>query len=229
MLNKGARVVTILVSYFLFLVSAQGAFAQYGQYGAYGAYGPYGQGESNSILVDKMVGMNTVTSKGGQTTITYVDNLSSSDKRFKADQIVTFKVKVKNTSDHKLTGIVVRDILPSTLTPIDTFKGYNASNQIITLADDLQLNAGEEVVMIVKTRVVSQDKLPTDQGVICNANKASASNDKVADEDISQFCIEKDVIGVKTQPTAGPELGLGLLALQMLGLGSGIYLKKKSN
>ncbi|MGB5034771.1 MAG: hypothetical protein WBO56_03165 [Microgenomates group bacterium] len=114
---KGTRVVTFLLSGFLFLSLGQGALAQYGQYGA---YGPYGQGgQSNSILVDKTVGMNQVTTKGGTTSTTFVDNLGSTDQRFFAGQTVSFKIKVKNTSDHKLSNIVVKDTLPTSLEAVD--------------------------------------------------------------------------------------------------------------
>lgn len=225
-MNKGTRVVTFLLSGFLFLSLGQGALAQYGQYGA---YGPYGQGgQSDSILVDKTVGMNQVTSKGGVTSTTFVDNLTSSDNRFYAGQTVSFKIKVKNTSDHKLSNIVVKDTLPTSLEAVDA-KNYDAGSRTITLSSGLALNAGEETVFTVNTKVIAQEKLPTDQGVFCVYNKAVASNSTVNDDDSAQFCIEKKVLGVKTQPIAGPEYGLGLLALQMLGVASGLYLKKKGN
>ena len=226
MLNKGTRVVLFLISYFLFLISAPGVFAQYGQYGA---YGPYGQGgQSESILVDKTIGMNQVTTKGGVTSTTFVDNLASSDNRFYAGQAVGFKIKVKNTSDHKLSNIVVKDTLPASLEAVDN-KNYDANSRTITLSSDLTLNAGEETVFTVNTKVITQEKLPTDQGVFCVYNKAYATNNVVSDDDTAQFCIEKKVIGVKTQPEAGPEYGLGLLALQMFGVASGLYLKKRGN
>jgi len=226
MLNKGTRVVGI----FLILLAIQvagsmhSAVAQYGQYGSYGSYGQGGQAES--ILVDKTVGMSQVTTKGGTTTVNFVDNLASSDQRFYAGQTVTFKIKVKNTSDHKLSNVVVKDILPASLVPVDV-KNYDTNSRTIALSDNLALNSGEESVFTVNTKVIAQEKLPTDQGVFCIYNKATASNGVVADDDTAQFCIEKKVIGVKTQPQAGPEYGLGLLALQMLGIGSGIYLKKR--
>lgn len=229
MLNKGTRVVGI----FLVLLTIQVAGSMSSvkaQYGQYGAYGPYGQGgQSDSILVDKTIGMSQVTTKGGVTSTTFVDNLASSDQRFYAGQTVAFKIKVKNTSDHKLTNIVVKDTLPNSLEQASTKGGVSSNDRTIILADNLSLNAGEETVFNVNTKVVAQEKLPTDQGVFCVYNKANASNGSVSDDDTAQFCIEKKVIGVKTQPQAGPEYGLGLIALQMLGVASGMYLKKKGN
>jgi len=225
MLNKGTRVVGI----FLVLFAVQVAGSMLPVRAQYGAYGPYGQGgQSESILVDKTIGMNQVTTKGGVTSTTFVDNLTSSDNRFYAGQVVTFRVKVKNTSDHKLSNIVVKDTLPAGLEPTDS-KNYDANNRTITLSSNLSLNAGEETVFNVNTKVVAQEKLPTDRGVFCVYNKAYASNGTVSDADTSQFCIEKKVLGVKSQPNAGPEYGLGLLALQMFGVASGLYLKKRGN
>lgn len=224
MLNKGTRVVGI----FLVLLAIQVAGSMHSVKAQYGQYGAYGQGgQSESILVDKTVGLNQVTTKGGVTSTTFVDNLASSDQRFYAGQAVTFKIKVKNTSDHKLTNLVVKDTLPNSLEQ-DSTKGGVASQTII-LTDNLTLNSGEETIFTVNTKVVAQEKLPTDKGVFCVYNKAYAYNSVVGDNDTSQFCIEKKVLGVKAQPNAGPEYGLGLLALQMLGLGSGVYLKKKSS
>ncbi len=228
MLNKGTRVVGIFLVLLAILVagSMNSVKAQYGQYGA---YGPYGQGgQSESILIDKTIGMNQVTTKGGVTSTTFVDNLASSDSRFYAGQAVTFKIKVKNTSDHKLSNIVVKDTLPTSLEAVDN-KNYDVNSRTITLSSNLTLNAGEESVFTVNAKVVAQEKLPSDRGVFCVYNKAFAYNLAVGDDDTAQFCIEKKVIGVKAQPNAGPEFGLGLLALQIFGVASGLYLKKRGN
>lgn len=226
MLTKGTRVVTI----FFVLLAMQIAGSMLPVQAQYGQYGSYGQGgQSDAILVDKTVGMNQVTTKGGITSTNFVDNLSSSDQRFYAGQTVSFKIKVKNTSDHKLTNIVVKDTLPNSLEQASTKGGVASDDRILVIADNLSLNSGEEAVFTVNAKVVAQEKLPTDQGVFCVYNKAYASNSTVGDDDTAQFCIEKKVLGVTTQPQAGPEYGLGLLALQMLGLGSGLYLKKKGN
>ncbi len=225
MLNKGTRVVRIFLVLLAILIAGSmlPVEAQYGQYGSYGQ-----GGQSESMVVDKTIGMSKVTTKGGTTSTTFVDNLASSDQRFYAGQMVTFKVKVRNTSDHKLVNIMVKDTLPATLEAISA-KNYDVNGRTITLSDNLTLNSGEETVFTVNTKVVTQEKLPADQGVFCVYNRAYAYNSVVSDDDTAQFCIEKKVLGVKTQPEAGPEYGLGLLALQMFGVASGLYLKKKGN
>lgn len=225
---KGRRVFTqILVTIItaLTLVTAQSVYADYGTYGAYGSTAP-----SESILIDKLVALpNGATTKGGTTTYTYVDNLSSNDKRFSPGQEVTFKIKVKNTSSRTLNVVKVKDTLPAYLT-------FVSGNDTVSAGS---FTSGQEKEFIVKARVASQDKLPTDKSIICVANKATAyevvSTSKggvdqqgLTDEDTAQFCIEKQVQNVTNVPKAGPEMGFGIVALEMAGLGFGMLIKKRA-
>jgi uncharacterized repeat protein (TIGR01451 family) len=192
-------------------------FAQYGQYG--------GETPSYSILIDKMVGKPTQT-KGGSQTVTYVDNLSPSDPRFSPNQQVWFKVKVKNTSIQNLTAIQVTDYVPSYLMPIEGPGKWNPDNRTISWnAGDFGVD--EEKVYYIKMQVFDQSLLPSDKGLFCVVNKVEAKKDNVAyDDDTAQLCIEKQVVGAKTVPQAGPEYGMILLTLNLLGMGFGIKLKK---
>lgn len=213
-----------VLSAILVLCSASSAHASYGSYGSYGAYGTGAQ--NASLLVDKKVSLSSATTKGGKNKISFVDNLASNDPRFVPGQNVYFKIKVKNTSDVKQSNILVKDVLPAYLEPVN-MPNYDATTRTVVLTDNLSLEAGKGAIFTVNTKVVGQDQLPTDQGVMCVYNKAYGSNTSVSDDDSAQFCIEKQVIGVTTQPSAGPEYAMGLLALQMIGLGSGLYLKKR--
>ncbi len=215
-MKRGRRVVIFLAAILLFVGMFSPVFAQYGPYG--------GPDVSKSILLDKKIG-NPYQSKGSS--IEYLDNLSSSDYKFSPGQNVYFKITVKNTSDTKIYGITVKEFVPSYLTLVDGPGSYNSDNRTITI------NAGdfgkdEEKVYSFKFKIAGQEKLPSDKGVMCLVNKAEASNNEVYDDDTAQFCIEKQVFGVKEVPAAGPELGLGLLALQGLGLGTGIWLRKRN-
>jgi len=197
------------------------------QYGC--DYGQYGNGctPSQSITINKLVGR-VYTTKGGITEYEYVGNLSSSDPRFAPEQIVMFQIKVKNTSNIKLTNVTVKDYIPSYLEPIEGPGTYDVSTRIITFsAGDFDPN--QEKVYYIKMKVLAQDKLPADKGLFCEINKAQAYNDNVSDEDTAQFCIEKQVVGVVRTPSAGPDMGLGLGILEMLGLGAGFLIRKKSN
>ena len=186
----------------------------------------YGEPQpSFSIMIDKMVGK-PVNDKGGSADGNYVDNLSPSDPRYQPGNEVFFKLKVKNTSDEKLKDVTIKDFLPEFVSAIES-KFYKISNlrEITIDAGDLEID--EEKEYIVKARLLEQDKLPSDKGLICLVNKAQASNDKSSDEDTAQFCVEKEVLGVVSVPSAGPEMGILLITGQITMLGLGIALKKK--
>lgn len=216
------RLSAFLIATISFLILASTVSAQYGQYGPYGGNEP-----SLSIVVDKMVGKPTMT-KGGQTDADYVDNLSPSDTRFQPGSEVLFKVKVRNTSDSKLTNITVTDMLPEYVEQVAGKGAFNPeSREIVIAAGDFEPDEEKEYIITVK--VFAQDKLPADKGLMCLVNKAQAGNDQVSDEDTAQFCVEKEVLGVTSVPSAGPEMGLVLISGQIAALGLGMYLKKKTS
>ena len=192
--------------------------AQYGQYG--------GETPKYSILVDKMVGK--PGNSNDATKYTYVDNLSVSDPRFAPGQIVFFKIKVKNISTKKLTGMEVRDTLPSYLELIEGPGSYNASTrEVVWNAGDFNVN--QEKTFYLKMKVVSQASLPADKGLMCVVNFVKATSANAYDDDTAQLCIEKQVQGVSKVPSAGPELGLLILAGNLITASVGIYLRKKIN
>ncbi len=214
----------IVFSFLIILVATfyvpRSTFHVFGQYGQYG-----GETPSYSILVDKMVGMPTST-KGGTTTYQYVDNLSPTDPRFAPGQEVWFKIKVKNTSSQNLTAVEVTDYVPDYLMPLEgPGKWYPETKTIVWNAGDF--NVDEEKIYYLKMKVYDQSMLPADKGLICVVNKASAKKNDVAyDEDNAQLCLEKQVTGVEKQPTAGPDLGLGILTINALSLIVGLKLRK---
>ncbi len=190
-------------------------------------YGPYGPAGAPSILVNKMVGKPGGQTKGGLSSLEYVDNLSVNDYKFKPGQEIFFQLKVKNTSNQNLDNVTVKDYVPSYLEPIEGPGTYDGNSRIITI------NAGsfsvdEEKIYVFKMKILSQDKLPADKGLFCLVNKADASTDGTYDDDTSQFCIEKEVVAPVKVPSAGPELGLILLGGELTTLGLGIWLKKKN-
>ncbi len=216
-MKRGRGVVIFIATILLFVGLSLPVFAQ---------YGPYGGGVSKSIIIDKSI-YNPNQSKGGSTDASYIDNFYSTDFKFSPNQEIKFRLKVKNTSDSILYGITVKDFVPSYLEPKEYPGDYNSENRTLTLnAGDFGVN--EEKIYYFTFKILPQNKLPNDKGVMCLVNKAEASGDSVYDDDTAQFCIEKLVVGVKEVPAAGPELGLGLLALQGLGLGAGIWLRKRN-
>lgn len=206
--------IVVLATFYLLL--STDVAAQYGQ-----------PSPSLSITIDKTVGKPNLN-KGGAADVEYVNTLGPSDPRFKPGQDIYFRLKIKNTSNVTLYGVVVKDFIPSYLTPIEGAGTYDSQNRTVSLnAGDF--GADEEKTYYMKMRINSQDYLPADKGLFCLINKAQAYNNFTYNDDSSQFCIEKEVKPVTQVPSAGPEMGLALLALNMLGIGAGITFKKLSN
>lgn len=213
--------VLVALSYIINLLTVT-VYSQYGEYGQYGVTPP-----GISIRVDKLVGKPNET-KGGTAEQDYVDNLSSSDPRFIPGQEIFFKIKVKNTSDVKIKNVTVKDSLPDFIEPVDGPGSFDSNSRTITFsAGDLEID--EEKVFFLKMRLLSQEILPADQGLICLVNKAEAFDGGVSAEDTSQFCVEKEVLGVTAVPSAGPEMGMALLTGEILILGIGLTLKRISS
>ncbi len=190
-----------------------------------GQYGQYGQPcPSYAIVVDKMVGKPGTSNDS--TVYEYVDNLSVSDPRFKPDQVVFFKIKVKNTSTTKLVGMEVKDTIPSYLDPLEGPGTYNSTTREITWnAGDFEVD--QEKVFYLKMKVLPQANLPADKGLFCVTNFVKANSSNAYDDDTSQLCIEKQVTPGKTVPSAGPEMGILLFSGELALLGVGIYFKRK--
>jgi len=215
--------VALVLTLIYFLTNYSIVSAQYGQYGQ--------PSPAMTILVDKMVAKPSIT-KGGATNeatgAIYVDNLSASDSRYKAGQTVFFKIRVKNTSNIKLTNVTLKDFIPSYLETIEGPGTYDANSRTITFnAGDFEAN--QEKIYYLKTQVAGQNNLPSDKGLFCIVNKAQVSNGSVSDEDTSQLCIEKEVVGAPQVPSAGPEMGLVLLMINALGIGVGLLIKNKAS
>lgn len=188
--------------------------------------GQYGQPcNSYSIVVDKMV------QKPG--TSDYVDNLSVSDPRYKPGEFVMFKVTIKNTSTTTFGGMTAKDYVPSYLTPVEGPGTFDSVNRVITF-DAGAFAVDEQKTFYMKMQVDSQANLPADKGLFCVVNRAVASSNTTSDEDSSQLCIEKQIPSVKgvstvvTVPATGPEFGLVFLAIDFIGLGIGLKMRKNS-
>jgi uncharacterized repeat protein (TIGR01451 family) len=221
-MKKLLAFVAVVLGFMLYVSQVSADYGCNGQYGQYGGCNP-----SYSILINKLVGVPAGSTVTDPTAPNYVDNLSPSDPRFKSGQLIFFKLVVKNTSNTGLTNVTVKDFVPSYIEPVSGPGTYDGNSRTITFnAGDFA--AGEEKVYYFKMQVDSVQYLPADKGLFCIVNKAQAYNNQASSEDSAQLCIEKQVAGVTTVPSAGPELGLLLLGLNLGGLGAGIFLKRKS-
>lgn len=217
-----ATIVTGVVALAIFVSPVSAETGQYGQYGQYGSGSP-----SEQILIDKLVTYTTET-KGATAEAEYVDNLSASDYRFKPGQQVYFKIKIKNTADTKLTNVTVTDILPMYVQNAKGDGAYDKNNNTITIKTGT-LNAGQEKEYRVTAQIKPQDQLPADKGILCMVNRSDVSTDQNAsDTDTAQFCVERQVEGVKNVPATGPEAWALLGLVQMGALAAGLKLRKTS-
>ncbi|MBU3957057.1 DUF11 domain-containing protein [Patescibacteria group bacterium] len=162
------------------------------------------------LLIDKMV-WDPVNGK-------FVDNLGINDYKFAPDEEITFRLEVKNVGDETFAKIDVRDYLPNYLEHI--------SGDIDFEIKDLEPDETE--VREFKARVVSADKFPSDESIICVVNRAEAWNGDEKDEDTTQVCMEKKVLGVTELPPTGPENWLLILPFSLLAGLVGLYLRKFS-
>ncbi len=221
---KKTLLVTAALALFL-LAAVKTTHADYGCSGQYGQYG--GCPPTQSIMIDKTVGK-VVTNGANSTTIGYVDNLSASDPRFKAGDIVYFQLKVKNTSTATENNVKVTDYVPSYIDPVEGPGNFDSASRTIVFSIP-QLNVDEVKTYTVKTQVVAQAKLNAIQALTCVTNKASAAVNSAYDEDTAQFCVEKQVVGVTQVPSTGPEHGIAVVVASLTSFGIGIFLKKKYN
>lgn len=218
-------VATIFITFTCGTVTATGTYGEYGQYGTTTV--------SNAILIDKLVSKPGTETRNGVTDMNYAeyyDNLSPSDAHFSPNQIVFFKLRVKNTSNVKQYNINVTDYVPSYVEPVEGPGTYDSNARKINFnAGDFEVN--EEKTYFFKMQVTNANNLPSDRSLVCLVNKAEAKNDNVFDDDSAQFCIEKQsggVTGVTMVPSTGPEYGLVLLGLEAATLGFGFFLKKRT-
>ena len=217
MTNKNL-LISVLLPTTIYLILTTNVLADYGQYGQYGQPVP-----AQTILIDKMYGKPTAPTKGGVINVEYVDNLTPSDPRFKPGAEVMFRLKVKNTSTIAITDVTVKDFVPTYMEPIEGPGTFDSTNRIITFPTG-SFNPNEEKTYYVKMQLYTQEKMPADKGLFCLTNKSQVYNNYTSDDDSAQFCVEKQVMGVKKAPESGPEAGILILGANTLlaGIGYGI-------
>lgn len=197
--------VLLIASLFVATKSAQAAVRCETQYGGGQVCVRTGQLQVNKRVLDP-------DSK------TFVDNLGLSSKRFRPSDEITFKIEVKNVGDATFNKVTVTDTLPSRLELVSGSLTFDLTN----------LTAGQTESRDIKVRVVSADRFPSDQSVICDVNTAGARSDtNESDRDTAQVCLEK-VAGQVTLPKAGPQGWFLTLLLSTIAGATGIYLTKFS-
>jgi uncharacterized repeat protein (TIGR01451 family) len=196
----------------------------------YGGYG--GAPPSSSMMVIKRVGRPIITKGGGvvcDSSVTYVDNFTTSDKRFQANENICFQITIQNTSNITINDIVFTDTIPSYLTPIAGPGVIQNGNTNQISFDASSFASSQQKIYYVLMQVVGADKLPNN--IVCQVNRVdiNGSDNAVSDSATSQFCIEKTMITSTptSVPATGPELGPLLLSSEIIMLGIGILLRKR--
>jgi uncharacterized repeat protein (TIGR01451 family) len=170
---------------------------------------------TSQILVDKLV--------KNPSTGAFVDNLGPSDSKFSPEGEVVFKIVVKNQGSQGISGVTVRDILPTYLDfvsgPADSHWNKETKELIFNVGD---LQAGETKEYEFKAKAVVKKDLPADKSVICITNWVEAKNDTKSDSDSAGLCISN----VSILPPTGPD-PLSLNLVFALGA-SGFWLIRKN-
>ena len=190
----------------------------------------YGGGEvcpsDYKFSIDKLV---QAPNKGGS----FVDNIAMDDMRFRANDTVTFKIKVTNTGDSEISTLTITDTLPENVT-LTKAPGSANGRTITYTVNNLKAKESREELITVTINNITSDK-----NVICLTNNVSAKDNNGNNaSDKASFCAEKetpsakptpqvyDKTPVKKIPETGPEM-LPLLGLIPAGL-AGLAMRRKS-
>lgn len=201
------KTLSILIATGFFLINSREVIASY----LYETTEP-----SSQIIIDKKVRSVLHDS--------WSDNLSKDNILFTADDLIEFKITIKNTGDQDLTNVKVVDYIPNYISRIFNPGDYSNDNRSIKWTYE-KLTPGEEKEEIIRVKVDNADKLPNSQQ-FCLVNKADVfTNEGPSDTDTSEFCIETRILAEKELPQAGSNLLLTTILASALA-GAGIIARK---
>jgi uncharacterized repeat protein (TIGR01451 family) len=150
----------------------------------------------------------------------FVENLIETDPKYKANNIIAFRIQVRNTGQTLLKDVKITDILPPELN-FHSGAGRLENGKLVIGAGDLEV--GESREFIIRTSVVSENEIVKTECNIVNSVEAKGKDNgnDVTSTDTTRFCIEKKVVEEL------PEAGAGSLLLLTASLtGVGIALRK---
>lgn len=145
------------------------------------------------------------------------DNLANADDpKFAPGKEVTFKLFIKNVGDAKFDKVRVTDTLPAILE-------LSSGDLSFDITD---LREGEVVEATIVAKVVSSDRFPVDQNLVCDVNTAEAVSGDSRDKDTARICARKQVLGAAPTPVTGPENWVYFLAFSAIAGSIGLLLLK---
>lgn len=217
-----------------------------------------GQTPNITVTIDKKVSdpnsivKKTTATKGGTTETveesdhkkyTYVENITAAntDMRYSPTQKIAFKLVVTNTSNQDIKNVVVTDTVPlDTVANISGDGTFDSQKKTVTIkVGDMKANESKEYY--ITGTIVTADRLPSEQPVICSVNQSNVSVEgNVMDDDNATFCIEKETgtvtkggKPVHTAPTVEKTPPTGPAAFALIPLAAsaiaGFALRRKSS
>ena len=190
----------------LFGLTAKGVSANY----------QYGDSESHrQIIVDKKI--KSIDQNY------WSDNLSSDNILFTAEELVFFKIYVKNTGDETLKNITLIDYIPEYTKYILSDGDFKDTENRTDWTID-QLDPGQEKEYFLRVQVKDINSLP--QGdILVSINKAKVTTESgESDEDTAQFPISTQILAAKLPEAGGSNL-LKIIAAAIVG-GIGVIARK---
>lgn len=173
----------------------------------------------------------------------FVDNLNVNDPKFSPNQTVSFKITLTNTGNVNMASVNIRDIFPQFVNFISGPGSFDTNTKTLSFTVS-NLSTNESRTFDISGKVISNDQLPDNKGIVCVVNQAIATmstDGQQTSQDNSEFCIQKQAVeqpttkgGLKvfpqpqvaTTPSTGPG-ALPLLALLPSGV-LGFLLRKRS-
>ncbi len=181
----------------LLALSAGVSFAASTNYGTNQCQPIYGGGESCVKTPQFEINKTVKNPQSGA----FVDNLGVSDAKYRSGETVIFKITVRNTTGDTLKNVVVKDILPDFVDFVEGMGGtFDQNSKTLTIKID-SLAKDESRDFFVKVKVRGNDKLPSDQNIVCVVNQSIITVDNKTGQDNASVCIEK---GVPTPTPTNP-------------------------
>ncbi|MFO0704081.1 MAG: hypothetical protein U0525_05165 [Patescibacteria group bacterium] len=198
------------------------------------SYGYYGSTPVTSCIAFDQ----TISNPASKNLTDFIDNITVRDTKYKPNQVIMAKAKIKNVSNLVIPHVKITSVIPEYISYISGQAVLNkgASEYTINIGD---LQPQEEKIYYITYKADAEGELPN-QALTIFQNTLKASGDICeTTEDSAQMIIEKQVLGETTKggkqplsytkyPSTGPEYGYAVLALNSALLGAGIYLKKRS-
>lgn len=145
----------------------------------------------------------------------FYDNIGPDKKVFSVGEQLEFKIKVKNSGNVTLDKVKIKDSLPNYLTLLFYPGVFNKTDNTITTEIDT-LEPGQSKEFFIRAYV---DNTPISSVIgkrFLQINKVTASNEKVSDNDQSQYYISARMVPV----TGADDLGWKTLMVVMVTISS---------